>query len=304
MYGDSQPHRSLLASLRQVLAHSAISVLAVMIAFSLPLGARYVLYDWWPRAEADANLLLATEIALASALVLLFNLAKLAWDGRHKVAMARRAALAYARDGSSGLLARWRERALVARMPAARDAFVLTLTGYDTFADRNCLLRGAIENAYEVRAMLVNPVGDGVRRRVDSLPPDVTLLSFHREIETSIRYLAELRKGGKKVALRFYDHEPFWKLVVLGDHVWVQYCHAGLQVKEQPEYVFARQHRDPRGGLFVPFYMHFLNEWNDSAHPEYDFDTSELVHRDAAGNEVARAPLGMPIDATFLQARA
>jgi hypothetical protein len=296
MYRGSQPHHSLLAGLRQILTHGAITLLAVVIAFSMPPAARYVLYEWWPRAETDANLLLATEITLASVLVLLFNLAKVAWDSRHKVTIARLAALVYARDGDNGWRARWRERALIRRLPAARDAFVLTLTGYDTFVDRNSLLRGVIETAYEVRAMLVNPVGEGVRKRVDSLPTDITLLSFHSEIEASIAYLAELRKRGKKVMLKFYEHEPFWKLIVLGDHVWVQHCHAGFQVKEQPEYVFALQHRNPRDGLFVPFYVYFLNEWNDSSHPEYDFDANELVYRDAAGNEAARRPLGMPID--------
>jgi hypothetical protein len=296
MYGDSKPPHSLLAGLRQILTHGAITVLAVAIAFSMPLAARYVLYEWWPRAESDANLLLATEITLASVLVLLFNLAKVAWDGRHKVTIAKLAALVYARDGGNGWRARWHERALVRRLPAARDAFVLTLTGYDTFVDRNCALRGVIETAYEVRVMLVNPLGEGLRKRVDSLPSDITLLSFHSEIEASIAYLAELRKRGKKVMLKFYDHEPFWKLIVLGDHVWVQHCHAGFRVREQPEYVFALQQRSPREGLFVPFYIHFLNQWNDSSHPEYDFDTNELVYRDGAGSETARAPLGMPID--------
>jgi len=122
----------------------------------------------------------------------------------------------------------------------------------------------------------------------------VTVLSFHGEIEASIAYLAELRKLGKKVTLKFYDEEPFWKVVVLGDHVWVQHCHRGCELNQQPEYVFALQHRDPRRGLFVPFYTYFLERWNDSRHPEYDFDSNQLVYRDAAGHETGRAPLGAP----------
>lgn len=244
----------------------------------------------------EPNLLLATEIALASALVLLFNLAKLAWGGRHIAATARLASLVYGRTAKHGWLARWRERALVGRLPAARDAFLLTLTGYDTLVDKRSLLRGLLETAYEVRVMLVNPVGEGLRRRVESLPPEVTLRSFHSEIEASIAYLAELRKLGKKVTLKFYDHEPFWKVIVLGDHVWVQHCHAGFSVREQPEFVFALRHRSPRDGLFVPFYVYFLNQWNENGHPEYDFDSNELVYRDAGGNETVRAPLGVPVN--------
>ena len=193
---------------------------------------------------------------------------------------------------------RRRERALVRQLPAARDAFVLTLTGYDTFVAGDSLLRGVIEKAYEIRVMLVNPVGKALRERADSLPPEITVLTLHTEIEATIGYLSGLRKFGKMVKLKFYDDEPFWKLIVLGDYVWVQHCHSGFAVKEQPEFVFALQHREPRQGLFVPFYMVFLNQWNDTRHPEYDFDANELVYRDSSGKETGRDVLTAPIDGT------
>ena len=294
MLGGKQPH-GLLPGLRQILSHGVITLLAVVIAFSLPAAAKYILYEWWPRVETDPNLLLATEISLASVLVLLLNLAKIAWDHRQKVATARLAALVYARNAGAGRLSRWRERTLLKLLPAARDAFILTLTGYDTFVDKNSLLRGVLEKSYEIRVMLVNPVGIGIRTRVDSMPQDITLLSFHGEIEASIAYLARMRKLGKKVTLKFYEDDPFWKVIVLGDHVWVQHFHSGFAVNQQPEYVFALQHHDPRQGLFVPFYMHFLDRWNEPHHPEYDFDTSELVYRDSTGNESGRSSLGMQI---------
>jgi hypothetical protein len=294
----------LLHSLRQILTHGSITVIAVAIAFSLPPAARYILFEWWPRAEAEPNLLLASEIALASALVLLFNLAKIAWDGRHVAGTARLAALVHARPARHGWFVRSRERALIRRLPAARDAFIMTLTGYDLLVDTRSLLRGVLESAYEVRVMLVNPIGEGLRRRVESLPPDVTLLTFHQEIEASIAGLAELRKRGKRVTLKFYDHEPFWKVVVLGEHVWVQHCHAGFSVREQPEYVFALRQHNPREGFFVPFYTHFLNQWNAHHHPEYDFDSNELVYRDASGNETKRMPLGVPVNGALAPAEA
>src|SRR5258708_20151663 len=86
--------------------------------------------------------------------------------------------------------------------------------------------------------------------------------------------------------------------MVLGDYVWVQDCHSGFAVREQPEFVFALQHREPRQGLFVPFYMVFLNRWNDTRHPEYDFDANELVYRDSSGKETGRDVLTGPIDGT------
>ena|SRR6266513_1327938 len=285
------PTHNLWTGLRQILSHGTITVLAVAIAFSLPGIANYILNEWWPEVQNNANLLLATEVGLASVLALLFNLAKIAWDHRQRVLTARLASLVHARNSGSGWWSRRRERALVGQLPAARDAFVLTLTGYDTFVADDSLLRGVIEKAYEIRVMLINPIGKALRERADSLPPEITVLTLHTEIEAVIGYLSGLRKFGKKVKLKFYDEEPFWKLVVLGDYVWVQHCHSGFAVREQPEFVFALQHREPRHGLFVPFYMVFLNQWNDARHPEYDFDTNELVHRDASGKETGRDAL-------------
>ncbi len=292
------PTHNLWTGLRQILSHGAITLLAVAIAFSLPGVANYILNEWWPEVQNNANLLLATEVGLASVLALLFNLAKIAWDHRRRVLTARLASLVYARNAGAGWWSRRRERALVSQLPAARDAFVLTLTGYDTFVADDSLLRGVIEKAYEIRVMLVNPIGKALRERADSLPPEITVLTLHTEIEAVVAYLSRLRKFGKKVTLKFYDEEPFWKLIVLGDYVWVQHCHSGFAVKEQPEFVFALQQREPRHGLFVPFYMVFLNQWNDARHPEYDFDTNELVYRDSSGKETGRDVLTAPIEGT------
>jgi hypothetical protein len=296
---DRQTH-GFAISLRGILVHGVITLLAVAIAFSLPAASRYILFEWWPMVEADANMLLASEVVLASALVLVFNLAKLSWDNRYLVQMSRTAALVYTRNAARSWTARWREKRLLRRLPAVRDAVVLSLTGYDTFVDEKSLLRGLLEGAYELRVMLVNPVGEALRRRADSLPSEVTVLSLQTEIEASISFLAGLRKRGTKVALKFYDQMPFWKVAVLGDHAWVQFCHSGFPVSEQPEYVFALHERNPRQGLFVPFYVHALERWNESIHPEYDFERNELVHRDAAGNETGRASLGVPINGAAL----
>ncbi|HEX9192154.1 MAG TPA: hypothetical protein VF871_00145 [Burkholderiales bacterium] len=295
MQRGKQSH-SLWTSLRMILSHGLVTLLAVIVAFSLPQAARYILYEWWPRVENDANLLLATEIGLASILALVFNLAKIAWDHRRQVATAKLASLVHARNASGGWLSRRRERALIRQLPPVRDAFILSVTGYDSFVDPRSLLRGVLEKAYEIRVMLVNPVGPGLRMRADSLPPEVTLLTLQTEIEASVAYLSEQRKFGKKVKLKFYGEEPFWKVIVLGEHVWVQHCHSGFAVRQQPEYLFALRHDEPRHGLFVPFYMHFLNQWNDPRHPEYDFDTNELVYCDSTGTETQRAQLGVPIN--------
>ncbi len=276
-------------SLRQVTLHIVIMLLAVGMAFSLPAAAQYILYQWWPRVASDNNLLLASEIILAASLVLLFNVWRIASENRHKVKIADTAALVYARHRSNWFT-RWRERTLIKRLPSWRDAHILTLTGFDTFADGKSLLREPLRSAYEIRVMLLNPAARSAEKRVKSLPEEITQQSYAREVEASIAYLGALRTLGKKVTLKFYDSEPFWKVVVLGDHVWVQYCHSGFEVKGEPEYVFALNTENPRLGLFVPFYMYFLDQWSDTRHPRYDFDTSELVHSDEHGREVRRTP--------------
>src|SRR3989442_867303 len=98
------PTHSLWSGLRQILTHGVITALAVAIAFSLPGIASYILNEWWPEVESNANLLLATEIALASVLALLFNLAKIAWDSKQGVLTARLASLMYARNAGAGLV--------------------------------------------------------------------------------------------------------------------------------------------------------------------------------------------------------
>lgn len=273
--------------LRQVTLHVVITLLALGVAFSLPIAAQYILYHWWPLVASDASLLLASEIGLAALLVLFFNLWRIASENRIKGKVADIAALVYARHRANWLT-RWRERSLVKKLPVARDAFVLTLTGYDTFADRNSLLCEPLQSAYEIRVMLLNPAARGAEKRINSLPQEITQQSYAEEVEASIDYLATLRTQGKKVTLKFYDHEPFWKLVVLGDHLWVQYCHSGFEVKSEPEYVFALNPDNPRLGLFVPFYMYFLEQWGDTRHPRYDFDTRELVYCDDGGREIRR----------------
>ena len=277
--------------LRLAMLHVAITLLALGIAFSLPVLAQYILYQWWPLVASDANLMLASEISLAASLVILLNMWRVASENRLKSRVADTAALVYARHRSNWLT-RWRERSLVKKLPTARDAFILTLTGYDTFADPKSLLYEPLRSAYEIRVLLLNPAARSMEKRVNSLPREITQQSYAGEVEASIACLAGLRTLGKKVTLKFYEHEPFWKVVVLGDHLWLQYCHSGFEVKSEPEYVFALNPDNPRLGLFVPFYMYFLEQWNSTRHPHYDFDTGELVYSDKCGREIRRARFG------------
>jgi len=163
--------------------------------------------------------------------------------------------------------------------------------GIDTLVDKSSLLRAVLQSTYEIRVMLLNPLGQSLPRRATSFPDhEVSPQSLASEIGASIVTLAALRNLGKKVTLKFYDAEPLWKLVFLGDHLWVQHAHTGMPVREQPEYVFRFLQHDPHRGFYVPFLSHFLDLWGRPGQPEFDFDTQELVYRDPAGAEERRLP--------------
>src|SRR2546427_7223653 len=130
-----------LVGIRQILVHGTITLLAIVIAFSLPPAARYILYVWWPRVETNTSLLLVTEIGLASALVLLFNFGKVAWDNRSKVAMARLTSLVYARAARNDWLSRRPDRAPANSLPAARGARAPALTGHGASVDQRAPVR-------------------------------------------------------------------------------------------------------------------------------------------------------------------
>jgi len=288
----SKHSHSFVGSIRHIAAHAVITLLAVGIAFSLPVVAQYILYSWWPKVEDNSQLLLVTEISFAAVLVLLLNMTKVAWDNRRIRSMNKIASLVYARE-SDGWLSRWGERELRKKFLVARDISIFSITGYDTFSSENARLQQPLDDSYEIRVMLLNPDSEGAIRRVNSLSdPESLLASYRQETEASIAYLKKLASAGKKVTLKFYDDPPFWKLVVTGEYVWVQYCHDGYEIKEQPEYVFALQRDKPARGFFAPFYMYFLNQWNDPRYPEYNLETDELIYRNTEGNEIRRVAFG------------
>lgn len=287
---DHDKHFSNLAEgLHHALSHVVVTLLAVGIAFSMPAAASYILFNWWPKVEGNSQLLLVTEIGFAAVLVLLFNITKIAWDGRRSMHMNKIASLVYARE-ERGWMSRRKEREMRKLIANVRDVYIMSITGNDTLSSDNSDLQKTFEMAYEIRVLLAYPYGKGVASRALSTEDPEALLKIYREeTETSIAFLRKLADAGKKIKLKFYEEPPFWKLVVTGEYVWVQYCHISHDVKSQPEYVFGLQHDNPQRGFFEPFYKHFLDQWKDTNHPEFNFETSELVYRNSEGNEFQRS---------------
>jgi hypothetical protein len=287
-----RPHNfiGIVHTLRHIFSHIGVTLLAVGIAFSLPMLAKFILFTWWPMVENDSKLLLINEISFAAVLVLLFNLFLSARHGRLSSRMNRLISLVHVRE-EGNWLARWTDRKLLDRITGTRDVSVMSVTGFDTFVSERRQLRRVIDHSYELRVMLMNPHGPGAMRRVQSLGDPATLLETYRqETADTLERLASLAASGKKITLKFYEDPPFWNLIVTGEYVWVQYCHDGHELKTQQEYVFALHKKNPAQGLFSAFYVYFLNQWNDPRHPEYDFATRELIYRNDKGNEVRRAP--------------
>ena len=273
--------------------HSFITCAAVGIAFALPMFAEFILREWWPVVDADSKLLLFTKIGLTTVLTLFFSFVIGNWGNPRYITNAKSGRVSHIRCGTEWLRL-WRERQIIRKRLVSDDAFVMTLTGFNTFSDANSPFKKILETSREIKIMLLNPTSSSSRRIYPS--GEHNSPSFYKEIATSILYLDKLRKEGKKVFLKFYDHRPFWRVVVLGEQVWVQYYHDDYAIKFTPEYVFALNRLNPKVGLFVPFYMHFLENWDDPQHPEFDFETRELVYRDFAGNEVQRFPFLSPND--------
>ena len=276
-------------TVKHIVSHAAVTLLAVGVAFSLPMAAQYILYTWWPRVESDSQLLLITEISFAAVLVMLFNLILIAREGRRSLRMNRIASLVHVREGDSWF-SRWTGRDLRNKISGTRDVSVMSVTGYDTFVSEKRNLHRFIDDSYELRVMLMNPYGAGAKRRVQSLGELASIEAYIQETEATIERLASLAAAGKKVTLKFYEDPPFWNLIITGEYVWVQYCHDGHELRTQPEYVFALRKDKPAQGLFSPFYVHFLTQWDDPRHPEYNFANKELVYRNEKGNEVGCIP--------------
>ena len=147
--------------------------------------------------------MLITEFSFATLLVLLLNISKNTRNGRRNIRINKIASLVYAREGR-GWVSRWQERDMRKKLASARDVYIMSITGYDTFSSENCKLQQTLEQSYEIRVMLANPYGEGATNWIRSLKnPEATLQTFRQETEVSIAYLSKLAAAGKKSNLSF-----------------------------------------------------------------------------------------------------
>ncbi|HEY7677683.1 MAG TPA: hypothetical protein VIG69_11455, partial [Candidatus Methylomirabilis sp.] len=211
------------------------------------------------------------------------------WRERKLSRMARQAGMVFG-SRNRELWGRRAQRRLMEAHGIARSVMLLGSTGYRTFVDPQGEMHGILSRCRDAKIMLLNPYSEGARARAKSIvDPEVTPERLREQIQKSIAFLRELKAAQKAIRLKLYADPPHLKLIILGDHLWMQHYHPGIDVRNMPIYAFT--HRQDPGSLYAPLYEHFARRWGDPEIPEYDLETDEIVYRDRAGNELKRERL-------------
>jgi hypothetical protein len=270
--------------------HAVIVVLSAGIAWSLPNIARQFL-AFWSYVEHEQVILLTVEVGLALLLILVSNyLWRSVQDRRHAV-MAKGAGLVSffpLHDPGAGKTI----RELKQQQSLGRMVLAIGVTGHGTVVEDKAELHVLLETCLEAKLLLLNPFSEEAARRAQSLShPDISPDRFRQELQDTIALIKRFRASGKVIRLKLYSDRPHLRMVILGDYLWLQHYHTGLDVQWMPEYVF--QHNLNHHGLYTLFYQYFTKRWENQDIPEYDFQTDELVYRARNGNELRREPSGL-----------
>jgi hypothetical protein len=272
-----------------MLYHIAMAVLSAALALSLPVTARFVakkFLEYWSLIGNDKVFLASIEMTLGILFIFISTAIYKSWKYRKFSNMARTAGIVFVTP-ARGFWAKRRVRKLKERHGLARDVMVISSTGFRTLVDTKGDLHQVIASCREAKIMLLNPFSEGAKTRVKSiLDPNITIERFGEQIGKSILFLKGLKAIQKNIKLKLYNDPPFLKLLIMGDYMWIQYYHTGLDVQRMPEYVF--KHDQNLGSLYLPLYQYFLTQWNHPDIPEYDLESDELIYRDRGGNEVKR----------------
>jgi hypothetical protein len=186
-----------------------------------------------------------------------------------------------------GTRARNKIRTLKIGQGRAKNIMVIGSTGYHTFVDPEGDLHTVIWKSLEAKIMLLNPYSEAARTRARAiLDSNVTPEALAEQVEKSIELCKRFKAGQKSVRLKLYSDPPHVKMAILGDTIWLQHYHTGLDVHSMHEYVFAQNHNDY--GLYTLFYQYFTKRWVSSEIPEYDLETDELIYRTSNGSEIRR----------------
>ena len=268
-----------------MVSHLVVVVVSAGIALSLPWVARHFL-TFWSHVEHENILLMSVELAVAAVLIMFVNFLRRSIKDRRLAKTASDAGLVSCFH-TQGKGVRHQIAASKTHQGLGRPLRVIGFTGFSTFADPKSDLYPIVQNSLEAKILLANPFSDAVRRRIEQQPdPETAWNRVRQEVVASIRLLKSLKAAGKAVKLKLYSDLPLVRLAILGEHVWLQCYHTGLEVGTRPEYVF--EHDRKEHGLYALWYQYFLKRWTSPALPEYDLDRDELVYREDGEGEVRR----------------
>lgn len=277
--------RSLLHAAAGSLYHIVIVALSAGIALLLPAGAKHFL-AFWSRVEHDKLSLITVEMSIAILLILGFSFVHRSLRDRPLAAAATGAGLVSFFPRRTRNTQR-RIKRLKEEQGTGRTIMVIGSSGYNTFVDQVGDLSSVLDKCLGANILLVNPYSQDASARIEAIDhPEYTLTAFREEVRQSIALLKRLRAMGKAVRLKLYADPPLVKMVILGDYLWLQHYHAGLDVQALPEYVL--RHNSQDHGLYTLYAHYFQQRWESADIPEYDLDTDKLVYRNRAGSEVRR----------------
>ena len=298
-------HRGKLSQLQEYMTevstlafHAVVVMLSAAIAWSLPNIARQFL-AFWSHVEHEKILLLAIEAGVALLLIAISNYLWRAHKDRRQALMARGAGLVSffpLHDPGAGKTI----RELKQQQSLGRTVLAIGVTGHGTVLDDKAGMHALLETCLEAKLLLLNPFSEEAARRAQSLSQqDISADRFRQELQETIALIKRFRASGKVIRLKLYSDRPHLRMVILGDYLWLQHYHTGLDVKWMPEYVF--QHNLDHHGLYTLFYQYFTKRWENHEIPEYDFQTDELVYRARNGGELRREQFGL-VDSSELMA--
>ena len=279
----------LVRSWAHIFYHVVVVTLSAVIALSLPIIVSFIARNilvYWSFIGNEKMFLISLEMALAIFLIFFTNYIARSWKDRKLSNMAKKAGLVFV-SSTKGFYTRRRIRKFKEKQGFAREIMCIGSTGFHTFVDPQGDLHHVIQSCREAKIMLLNPYSEGASARAKSiLDPDITLENFKDQMVMTIDFLKRLRAAQKIVKLKLYQDIPFLRLAILGDYIWMQHYHTGLDVEIMPEYVF--MHGQNLGSLYVPLYQYFLTRWNNPEIPEYDLESDELIYRDSRGNIIKK----------------
>ena len=219
-----------------ILYHIVVVALSAGVALFLPslfsmLAENLLVY--WSFVANEKFFVTSLEVLAATLLILFFAALRRIWRDRRLSRMARAAGIVYF-TSSRRLLAKRQFRRLRERQAFGKDIMLIGSTGFRSFVNPEGELHNVLKHAREAR-VCAQPLGEGAQMRAKAiLDPGVTPEKLKDQIRE--RSSSSSAQGdAETIRLKLYSDAPFLKLAILGDHLWLQHYHTGLDVQHMPE---------------------------------------------------------------------